>query len=433
MKIFKIYSTALIFLFSFSLSGQDFSSDSGNNAEMNSDGIAFSTSCQAIFSVLPDSLTNFPFYYHFKDLSTGNIDAWHWDFGDGSFSNEQNPSHQYDEAGSYKVCLTVANINDTMNCLDQTCQDLSTMDYFSLGGLVYAGDYPLNNPVAEGDTGIASLYRIVDNQIVFVEDHFFHDYGYYWFGYLFPGKYLVKIGLTPGSTHYHDYFTTYYGDKINWTKADLLNISNSSVYEAEVHLIPVQHLSSGTGIIRGYVKFEQGNLFSMPPISQTTVILSDNNQVPLEYTHPNTAGYFEFAGIPYGTYFLGADATGKPSSAVTITLSENSPVVEGINLTIFGSNVSEIPDAYDKGISMVRIYPNPVKETLQVRLYSGTSAPVVFKITDITGKVHLSLTENLESGFNQVLIPVNSLSSGIYLLIIQLHGSYLPVTAKIIK
>jgi len=36
-----------------------------------------------------------------------NITAWHWDFGDGSFSNEKNPKHAFKDKGSYKVRLYV--------------------------------------------------------------------------------------------------------------------------------------------------------------------------------------------------------------------------------------------------------------------------------------------------------------------------------------
>jgi PKD repeat protein len=37
----------------------------------------------------------------------GNIASWHWDFGDGQSSNDQNPSHSYGAAGPYPVTLTV--------------------------------------------------------------------------------------------------------------------------------------------------------------------------------------------------------------------------------------------------------------------------------------------------------------------------------------
>lgn len=43
----------------------------------------------------------------FRDESTGEPSEWTWDFGDGTTSNEQNPTHQYSEPGHYVVILTV--------------------------------------------------------------------------------------------------------------------------------------------------------------------------------------------------------------------------------------------------------------------------------------------------------------------------------------
>ncbi|WP_367278959.1 PKD domain-containing protein [Methanospirillum sp.] len=45
----------------------------------------------------------------FRDLSTGNPVSWSWDFGDGSYSSLQNPSHTYTSAGSCSVTLSVKN------------------------------------------------------------------------------------------------------------------------------------------------------------------------------------------------------------------------------------------------------------------------------------------------------------------------------------
>ena len=39
--------------------------------------------------------------------STSKVGEWLWDFGDGTSSNETNPTHTYAEAGSYHVRLTV--------------------------------------------------------------------------------------------------------------------------------------------------------------------------------------------------------------------------------------------------------------------------------------------------------------------------------------
>jgi PKD repeat protein len=48
-----------------------------------------------------------PLTVDFTDLSTGAPYFWHWDFGDGSTSTQQHPSHEYLEPGLYTVALTV--------------------------------------------------------------------------------------------------------------------------------------------------------------------------------------------------------------------------------------------------------------------------------------------------------------------------------------
>ncbi|QNL20467.1 PKD domain-containing protein [Hyphobacterium sp. CCMP332] len=45
----------------------------------------------------------------FTDASTGTIDTFAWDFGDGNTSMMQNPTHTYASAGNYNACLTVSN------------------------------------------------------------------------------------------------------------------------------------------------------------------------------------------------------------------------------------------------------------------------------------------------------------------------------------
>lgn len=49
----------------------------------------------------------------FKDLSTGSPTSWLWDFGDGTTSTLQHPSHTYTEAGLKIVSLTVSDGSTT--------------------------------------------------------------------------------------------------------------------------------------------------------------------------------------------------------------------------------------------------------------------------------------------------------------------------------
>ncbi|MFH0758472.1 MAG: PKD domain-containing protein [Bacteroidota bacterium] len=96
--------------------------------------------CQALFTY--NVMESYPEQFAFQDLSMGtNPTGWFWDFGDGTFSNEQNPVHVFgkrsdslDPAGyfgppvsdHYKVCLTVVNED---NCKSSYC------DYVYMGGV----------------------------------------------------------------------------------------------------------------------------------------------------------------------------------------------------------------------------------------------------------------------------------------------------------
>jgi len=43
----------------------------------------------------------------FQDISQGKFTSWQWDFGDGTTSSEQHPTHQFQKAGLYVVSLYV--------------------------------------------------------------------------------------------------------------------------------------------------------------------------------------------------------------------------------------------------------------------------------------------------------------------------------------
>lgn len=56
---------------------------------------------------------------NFTDLSINNPTVWLWNFGDGQTSAEQNPTHQYLQAGLYSVSLKVSSANGADSILKQ--------------------------------------------------------------------------------------------------------------------------------------------------------------------------------------------------------------------------------------------------------------------------------------------------------------------------
>jgi PKD repeat protein len=73
--------------------------------------------CQAYFAAYDSSGT-----YYFFDNSSGNIGYYLWDFGDGTTSNQQYPTHQYSSPGAYTVCLQVGDFFNT--CGDTYCETI---------------------------------------------------------------------------------------------------------------------------------------------------------------------------------------------------------------------------------------------------------------------------------------------------------------------
>jgi len=82
-------------------------------------------SCRADFFAEPTKCEG-PTEVQFTDRSTGPIDSWLWDFGDGGNSTEQDPEHYYNRDGSYSVTLIVTGPG---------CEDRLTKDkYIEVSG-----------------------------------------------------------------------------------------------------------------------------------------------------------------------------------------------------------------------------------------------------------------------------------------------------------
>lgn len=61
----------------------------------------------ALFSVDPEVQTLVKPKFEFTDLSSPNVTFWDWSFGDGSYSDDQHPTHWYQAVGTYPVGLFV--------------------------------------------------------------------------------------------------------------------------------------------------------------------------------------------------------------------------------------------------------------------------------------------------------------------------------------
>lgn len=97
-----------------------------------------SEKCEEIFfadfsvsSTCSNALTNF------TNLSSGVVNSYHWDFGDGEGSEEENPLHVYPRAGLYNVSLTITGEEGS---LTMTREVAITNSHFAGPALFYEGE-----------------------------------------------------------------------------------------------------------------------------------------------------------------------------------------------------------------------------------------------------------------------------------------------------
>lgn len=102
--------------------------------------------------------------YQFFDLSFNNPESWLWNFGDGTISTEQLPTHTFAEAGTYNVCLVVTNTEGS----NAYCQELevtvmqapeAAFSYTTQNTIAFFTDESTNSPTSwswdfgDGTTG----------------------------------------------------------------------------------------------------------------------------------------------------------------------------------------------------------------------------------------------------------------------------------------
>lgn len=80
--------------------------------------IVQSSGCSANFSWI-DSLG---YVFLVSNSTLGNAGMYIWDFGDGNYSTDINPAHQYTSVGIYTICLTV--LDSMQNFCDSVCHTI---------------------------------------------------------------------------------------------------------------------------------------------------------------------------------------------------------------------------------------------------------------------------------------------------------------------
>ena len=276
--------------------------------------------------------------------------------------------------------------------------------YF-LVGRVYAGDNYL-------ESGFAYGYKMVEETVIDIYAEMVGEEGWYEFSGLAAANYIVKAEPSPTSEYYGDYLPTYFGDVIHWEEATVIEL-NQSTDDAHIHLVTVVSAPQGPGIISGTIE-NNGRAAGIPIILKTAEAAS--------MTYSSTDGTFHFSNLAYGTYEIFAEIPGKSITPQTIILNETNPSSEGIDMMIMENEIIFLGIAESDVFETIpNIYPNPVKDRINLTIDLKKPSLVNIGIFDHSGRIISTANHNLKDHQN-IVIDVRSLSGGIYFLRCEAQG-----------
>ena len=143
-------------------------------------------------------------------------------------------------------------------------------------------------------------------------------------------------------------------------------------------------------------------------------------------------GNFEFSSLPLGSYILQAESTGLFSEPLTVTLTEEFPTANGLELNLFKTNITGISQTNIEDLQ-IGISPNPVKETLNLTINSPRNQEVSMVIFGLAGTKIRESKESLKSGNNIFSVSVGNFPAGVYFLKVSSNDGSINRTLKFIK
>lgn len=354
---------------------------------------------------------------YFSDETIGeDIVSWLWEFGDGTSSTLRNPDHNYEHPGVYNVKLTVSTepfYHDIRTSTMVKKVKAGLMDYYHFGGHAFAGWFPV-------DIGTAYLYKVEEDNFIPIDTTEFDQYGFYDFPQLIQGNYKVKTFPSTSSVNAGNYFPTYYGDVLLWTKAKTIEL-NETGWEYDINMVANFEYETGNGFIDGIVSLDGTD---NPPLQNTEVILFNKEDNNLTYLQSGEDGSFEFIRLAYGTYKVLAEVPGLYTYPVEIELNAANPSISDLNILVYEEEMPfSINDFVKPALSELGDpYPNPARDHTSIDFFIRENADVQLFVLNQNGQVVHKQTEACFAGNNTAKIKTSGLSGGMYSIMV-LYGN----------
>ena len=343
-----------------------------------------------------------------------NILTFLWDFGDGTSSVINEPTHAYSQTGTYIVCLTVTTDN---NCFSTFCD---TVVIEAIPFVIYnlSGTVITNTSVLP--FGFALLVKKDNNNFIYSSVAPVID-GHYYFTDIDPGVYFVHIIPVFDISGYYFpfYLPTYAGNRILWQQAQPVYVYSNNTIQ-NIQLCSFNGIITGEQSLHGKITYSSNDLyeediFNMDWLHQTPlqnlsqnainipVLLFDAMGNCIKAVLTDFSGEFLFENIPYGKYFVSAEKAGVLSGMIPINIQSSGDSQNICYITLnAGGFVGLNNIVYDQNTFVV--YPVPADDFV----YFPDATKDICQLSNALGGIIM----NIPAGTKQ--IDISALPDGIY-------------------
>ena len=374
--------------------------------------------CQAHFFSSPAWMPN---TYEFYDYSIGFPTNWLWDFGDGTISTLQNPTHTYQNiaSGFYLVCLTIYEydpVTQALICSDTYCDSIYIQNQSSCSASFYSQDLGNNtiqiintsNPntpmpfptvgVWNWDMGDGTTYTMGSPTHTYSSPGTYYVCVEYLFINIATGDTCISnfcdsVTVTSGPIPCHADFT-YYRDSI------VINNPNGTTFVGLGNIFYFIDLSMPIGMISTW-SWDMGD-FGAGTYHQNT---SSSSQFPV-YEYDTSGTYYACLTI---TILIGGNTCS--STYCDTIIAYPSPPPTGIIAQNF--------------IKEVIIYPNPANDKLAIDMQITESGTIQINFINMMGQKLIQQKVSAFGGQLKLITDVSHLPNGVYTIEFVVNNSKL--------